>query len=129
MRKGQRGNCTYLSEPILLQIDMAFQCSTPSRRPVTLSLLHMECTMRKTSIGRGYSCIQRIETHRKAEKRRKTKKQKQKKGEKSRGEQKKHPVSEETKGSLEEKNQKNPNKTEGAKCVKSINRLVGEKEN
>ena len=72
-------------------------------------------------------------THRNSQKSREAKKNKKtktkKKGEKSRGEQKKHPVSEETKGSLEEKNQKNPNKTEGAKCVKSINGLVGEKEN
>lgn len=123
MRKGQRGNCTYMSEPILLQIDMAFQCSTPSRRPVTLSLLHMECTMRKTSIGRGYSCIQRIETHRKAEKRRKTKKQKQKKGEKSRGEQKKHPVSEETKGSLEEKKPKKPQQNRGGQMCQKYQQI------
>ena len=130
MRKGQQGNCTYLSEPILLQIDMAFQCSTPSRRPVTLSLLHMECTMRKTSIGRGYSCIQRIETHRKAEKRRKTKKQKQKKkGRRVEESRRNTPSVKRPKDHWRKKNQKNPNKTEGAKCVKSINRLVGEKEN
>lgn len=72
-------------------------------------------------------------THRNSQKSREVKKNKKtktkKKGRRVEESRRNTPSVKRPKDHWRKKKQKNPNKTEGAKCVKSINRLVGEKEN